>query len=155
MRDLARTLFSTVVVVATSASCNGPAATPTSQSQPAVFPLTISRTGGVAGFQDVLVVTGDGLVSATHKGEGLRRCQLTPGAVQRLATAAAQVPWPRITPAGPQASFPDDLVSTVQSPAGGPVRLDGPLAGHGGQVILELLNELSDNATASRTCPPV
>ena len=72
-----------------------------------VVSLTISRTGGVAGFRDVLVVTDDRLVPATHKGEGPRRCQLAPHAVQRLAAAAAQVPWPRIS----RRSYPPDTDS--------------------------------------------
>jgi len=33
------------------------------QGTPTIFPLTITRTGGIAGFQDELVVTGSGLVS--------------------------------------------------------------------------------------------
>ena len=155
MRHLSRVLCSAAAVVATTAACGGPAATPTRQSQPAVFPLTITRTGGIAGFQDVLVVTGDGLVAVTHKGKMPRRCRLTPGAVQRLATAGSQVPWPQMAPASPQASIADDMVSTVASPAGGPVRLEGSGAGKGGQVFVELLNDLNDEQVASRVCPPV
>ena len=59
-----------------TAACGGSATTPTRQSQPTVFPLTITRTGGIAGFRDVLVVAGDGMVSVTRKGKP-RRCQLT------------------------------------------------------------------------------
>src|SRR5665811_4546 len=75
MRHLSRILCATAVVVGATASCGGSAttptrpATPTSQSQPAVFPLTVTRTGGIAGFRDVLVVAGDGLVSVTRKGQ--------------------------------------------------------------------------------------
>jgi hypothetical protein len=116
--------------------------------------LTITRTGGLAGFRDVLVVAGDGLVSVSRKGHKPQRCQLSPGVVERLATTASQVPWSRITPGSTQPSYPDDMVTTVQSPAGGPVRVEDPQAGTAGQVAVELLDDLSGPA-ASRVCPPV
>ena len=162
MRYLSRVLCSTAIVVATTAACGGSATTltsqkttPTSQSQPAVFPLTITRTGGIAGFRDVLVVSGNGLVSVTHKGQKPRRCQLTPETVKRLATAASQVPWSRITPASMHPSFPDDMVTAMQSPAGGPVRLEDPQAGKKSQVFIELLNDLNSGPAASRMCMPI
>jgi hypothetical protein len=165
MRHLSRILCCTTLVVAATASCGGstttpagatpPATTPTSQRQRAAFPLTITRTGGIAGFQDVLVVAGDGLVSVTRKGQKPRRCQLVPGAVERLTTAVSQVPWSRITPGSTHPSYPDDMVTTVQSRAGGPVRLEDPHTGQAGQVFLELLNDLTGGTAASRLCPPV
>ena len=154
VRHLTRILCSTTVLMAVTASCGGSVATPTSQSQPAVFPLTITRTGGIAGFRDVLVVAGDGLVSVTRRGQKPRRCQLTPGAVVRLTAATSQVPWSRVTPASTRPSFPDDMVTTVQSPAGGPVRLENPKAGSAGQVFLQLLNDLNGGPAASRMCRP-
>ncbi len=126
-----------------------------SKSQPAVFPVTITRTGGIAGFHDVLVVSGDGLVSVTRKGQEPRQCRLTPVALERLTTAASQVPWSRVTPAGTRPSFPDDMVTMVLSPAGGPVRLEDPRVGAGGQVFHELLNDLHGGPAASRMCTPV
>src|SRR5665811_2622556 len=97
---------------------NSPSNTPSnSTSQPSVFPLTITRVGGVAGFHDVMVVTSDVLVSVTQKGKAQRQCQLTPEAAKRLTTAASQVPWPHITPGKTTAAFPDDLVTMVLSPA--------------------------------------
>ena len=161
MRHLSRILCATAVVVGATASCGGSAttptrpATPTSQSQPAVFPLTVTRTGGIAGFRDVLVVAGDGMVSVTRKGQKPRRCQLTPAAIDRLTTAASQVPWSRITPASMHPSFPDDMVTAMQSPAGGPVRLEDPQAGKKRQVFIELLNDLNSGPAASRMCMPI
>lgn len=155
MRQFSPLLCWTAVVVATTAGCGAPATTPTDQGQPAVFPVTITRTGGIAGFGDVLVVAGDGLVSVTRKGHTPRRCQLTPAAVQRLTTSASTVTWSRITPANTRASFPDDMVTTMSSPAGGPVRLEDPQAGATGQLFLELLNDLNDGPSASHMCRPV
>lgn len=155
MRQLSRILCSAALVVAMTAACGGSATTPTQQSQPAVFPLTITRTGGIAGFRDVLVVAGDGLVSVTRKGQAPRRCQLTRTALARLTTAASLVPWSRITAANTHPSFPDDMVTAVQSPAGGPVRLEDPRAGGGDQVFHDLLNDLHGGPAASRMCTPV
>ena len=123
-------------------------------SQRAVFPLTITRTGGIAGFQDVVVVAVDGLVSVTRKAQQ-RHCQLTPEAVERLTTAASQVPWARITPASTQPAFPDDMVSMVLSPAGGPARLEDPKVGAAGPVLQELLSDLSVGPAAPSLCKAV
>jgi len=158
MRHLARRCRragAAAVVLAATTACGGLASSPASHSPPASFPLTISRTGGIAGFSDVLVVTEGGQVSFTRKGRATRRCQLTPGAVERVTTAASQVPWSRITPGRTRPSFPDDLVTAVQSPAGGPVRLDDQQAGKGRLALTGLLDDLSDPATAARVCPPL
>jgi hypothetical protein len=48
-----------------------------------------------------------------------------------------------------QPAFPDDMVSMVLSPLGGPVRLEDPMVGAAGQVFQELLNDLSVGTTAS------
>lgn len=157
MRALLRSLCCAAVVVAATASCSGSTTAPTrttpaSQSQPATFPLTITRTGGIAGLRDVLVVAGDGLVSVTHKGHTPQRCQLAPLVLARLTAAAAQVPWSRTT-VSPRPSLPDDMVTTIQSPAGGPIRLDGRAAAQTGKVFVELLNDLNGGAPTSRLCP--
>jgi hypothetical protein len=166
MRHLSRILCCIAVVLAATAGCGGSAtgppgqsrpptaSQPPAQSQPAVFPLTVRRTGGIAGFQDVLVVTGDGLVSVTRRAQKAHPCQLSPVALDRLRKAASLVPWSRITPASRQPSFPDEMVTTVESPAGGPVRVEDPLAGQAGEIFLDLLNDAS-GGPASRTCTPV
>ena len=120
-----------------------------------MFPLTISRTGGVAGFRDVLVVTGDGLVTVAQKGRVPWSCHLSSSAATRLSLTASEVPWPRLTPASTGPSFPDDLVTTVQSPAGGPVRLEDPLMGAHSAVFTELVNDLHGGRSASGMCRPL
>jgi hypothetical protein len=137
-----------------SATSAGSAATPTRETQPGVFPVTITRIGGVAGFHDLLVVAGDGMVSVTRKAKERQRCRLTPEAIQRLTTATAAVPWPRITRATTNPSFPDDMVTMVESPAGGPVRVEDPKVGAGGRVFNELLNDLFGGTAGSRMCKP-
>jgi hypothetical protein len=159
MRHPSGFLCCVAVVMAAAGGCGGStteppgASQPPTAGQPAAFPLTVMRTGGIAGFRDVLVVRGDGLVSVTRRGRQPRRCRLSPVALERLRTAALLVPWSRIPPASREPSFPDDMVTTVQSPSGGPVRLDDPVAGKAGQVFVDLLNDASGSA-ASRTCSP-
>lgn len=153
MRLIKPVLWSTSAVLAMAACGSG--SEPPSASQPSVFPLTITRTGGIAGFHDVLVVTSDGLVSLTRKGKASWQCQLTPEAARRLTTAASEVPWPRLTPGGTKPSFPDDLVTTVVSPAGGPVRLQDPQVRAAGPVFSELVNDLADGRSTSGRCTPV
>jgi hypothetical protein len=154
MRQLTRVISCTAAVLAMAACGSQSASTGSGSppSQPTVFPVTVTRTGGLAGFQDVVVVADNGLVSVMHKGQQERHCQLTPEAVERLRTAASQVPWPRITPAGTQPAFPDDMVSMVQSPAGGPVRLEDPSVGAAGKVFQELLTDVSGGASAPLLC---
>ena len=117
-----------------------------------VFPVTITRTGGIAGFQDVLVVAGDGQVSLTDKSQQQRHCRITPEVVDRLRTAAFQVPWSRITADRGDARYPDDMVSMVKSPAGGPVRLEDPRVGALGNIFQELFTDLSVGPAAPRLC---
>ena len=154
MRPLARVVGAAAVVLAATTACGGVASSPARHGR-ASFPLTISRTGGIAGFSDVLVVTEGGRVSFTRKGRATRRCQLTPDAAERVTTAVSQVPWSRITTGRARPSFPDDLVTAVQSPAGGPVRLDDPMAGKGRLALTGLLDDLSDPPAAARVCPPL
>lgn len=153
MRHLTSALCSATVLL-TIAACGSPSSSPRAP-RPSVFPLTISRTGGIAGFHDVLVVTADGLVSLTQRGKAPRQCLLTPEAARRLATAASTVPWPRLTPGSTGPAFPDDLVTMVGSPAGGPVRLEDPLVGEAGPVFNELVNDLNGGRSASGRCVPV
>lgn len=173
MRPRPRLLCSAALVVAATAGCGGSATTPSSRpassktasqstSPASAFPLTITRTGGIAGFQDVVVVASDGLVSVTRKGQPPRGCRLTPNAVRLVTSAAGQVPWSRVTSESTTPAFPDDLVTLVQSPAGGPVRLEDPQAGTKGNAVFtkvfnELLNDLGgpqSQPAASRMCPP-
>jgi len=154
MRKLSRGICCAAAGLAMAAcgSQSTPTGSGSSPSQPTVFPVTITRTGGIAGFQDVVVVADDGQVSVTRKGQQQRHCRLTPEAVERLRTAASQTPWARITQASTQPAFPDDLVTMVRSPAGGPARLEDPKMGAGGKAFQELLSDLTGSTAAPRLC---
>jgi hypothetical protein len=118
-----------------------------------LFPLTITRTGGIAGFQDRLVVTGDGLVSVSRSGQKPRRCRLAGPAFEELTMAVSRVPWSKIRPASREPSFPDDMVTSVQSRAGGPVALEDAQVAGGRQALVTLLNDLT-GAQGSGACTP-
>ena len=92
------------------------------------------------------------LAASSHSQTKQRHCQLTPEAANRLKTATSQVPWRSITPASTQPAFPDDMVSMVGSPAGGPVRLEDSRVGAAGKVFQELLSDLTAGATAPSLC---
>ena len=102
-----------------------------------------------------MVVTSDGLVSVTQKGKAPRQCRLTPVAAKRVTTAASQVPWPHLTSGKTTATFPDDMVTMVLSPAGGPVRVEDPQVGAAGPIFNELANDLNGGQSASGMCTPV
>lgn len=161
MRQLVRVICCTAAVAAmTACGSQGPANSPStspanSPSQPSVFPLTITRVGGVAGFNDVLVVTSDGLVSVTQKGKAQRQCQLTTEAAKRLTTAVSEMPWLHLAPGKTTAAFPDDMVTMVRSPSGGPVRVEDPQVGAAGPIFNELVNDLIGGRSASGMCTPV
>ena len=155
MRQLTRGICCAAAVLAMAACGSQSAPTgsgPSPSSQPMVFPVTITRTGGIAGFQDVVVVAHDGQVSVARKGQQQRYCRLTPEAVERLRTAASQTPWAQITQASTQPAFPDDMVTMVRSPAGGPARLEDPKIGAGGKTFQELLSDVTGSTTAPRLC---
>jgi hypothetical protein len=78
---------------------------------PRGLPCDHDAHGWLCRLPDVLVMTREGLVLVTDRGQSRRQCQLTPEATQRLRTAASQVPWARITPDDGQARFPDDMWS--------------------------------------------
>ena len=155
MRTLTRAIGCAAAAVLAVASCGTSYASTESASRPSrpeVFPLTMTRTGGFAGFQDVLVVARDGLVSVTRRTQKQGACRLTPAAAGRVRTAAAAVPWARLTPDRGQARFPDDLVVMVRSPAGGPVRLEEPKLGASGKVFQTVLSDILSGPAASVMC---
>ena len=155
MRHLARAVCLTAIVVAALAGCHGSTMPSDAESQARVFPLTITRTGGIAGFRDVLVVNGDGLVSVTRSGRQPRQCRLTAGVTQQLTAAVSSLAWPTATSATTHPAFPDDMVTTMTKPGVGPLRADDPQAGPAGRLVLELVNDINDGPAASLLCRPL
>lgn len=53
--------------------------------------VTLRRTGGVAGFNDVVTVEPDGTATLTSRGQDAFTCRVKPTVLARVASAAAAV----------------------------------------------------------------
>ncbi|MFI5712594.1 hypothetical protein [Kribbella sp. NPDC051620] len=88
------------------------------------LPLTVSRTGGFAGFNDQVVVGADGIASYSSTGKS-GKCKLESGFLNTLTDAAKQVDWASVGITKPTVRHPDDMIIAVSS-SGGLARLDDP-----------------------------
>jgi hypothetical protein len=89
------------------------------------LPLTVSRTGGFAGFNDRVTVGTDGIASASSMGKGPQRCKLDAGFLNTLTDAVKQVDWASVGITKPTIRHPDDMIIAV-SAGGGLARLEDP-----------------------------
>jgi hypothetical protein len=109
------------------------------------FPITITRSGGIAGFADKVVIQENGAVAVTTK-SGVSTCTLAPAALGLLEKAASEF---RGTATSEQPSHPDDMVIVVASPRGSARVSDTELSG-ASAAVNELLNEVG-RPTSERT----
>ena len=89
------------------------------------LPLTVSRTGGFAGFNDQVVVGTDGIASVSSMGKAPGKCKLDAGFLNTLTDAVKQVDWASVGVTKPTVRHPDDMIIAV-SAGGGLARLDDP-----------------------------
>ncbi|MFF1820963.1 hypothetical protein ACFVWG_26905 [Kribbella sp. NPDC058245] len=117
-----------------SSAGGAPATTPT-PSTPSVtestpvgvgLPMTVTRKGGFAGFDDQVLVDADGNATVSSRGKETVRCKLDPTLLTPLASAAQQVDWASLAVVKPTARHPDDMVIAVTA-NGKVARLDDPL----------------------------
>lgn len=87
--------------------------------------MTVSRTGGFAGFNDQVTVGADGIVTASSMGKGPAKCKLEPQFLTTLTDAVKQVDWADVGVTKPTVRHPDDMIIAV-SAGGGLARLDDP-----------------------------
>jgi hypothetical protein len=117
----------------------------------ALFPMTLTRTGGVAGFSGSVTVAGDGRATADGPGAG-EDCKLeaaTLGELTSLAgsgpptsgTATSSAATSTTAPTTPTATMADELVVVVESPRG-TVRLTEEQLSGPGSVITQLFDDL-------------
>ncbi len=119
-----------------------------STSPAATYPVTISRTGGLAGFDDHLVLEQDGSVTGTTKA-GPVTCRVEPDVADALARAAATAPTEGT---GPTSDVADALVVTITAGSHTAV-LGGSAAGDpGSQAVTALLGDLAEPAGARTIC---
>jgi hypothetical protein len=137
-----------------TASGPGSSSTPTSQPPEHAFPITVTRTGGIAGFHDTLVLQADGRLQVTSRGRN-SSCRLKPEILKQILRAVGGVPWSRLPPASTKAKHPDDMILLVTSGASpGPARLDDPHLGGLQQSLSDLLVDASGPKPAHELCQP-
>ncbi len=122
-----------------------------------VYPLTVTRSGGVAGFNDSLTVEADGRTTVTSKGAAAAgSCTIGPGALAELAKhvrTLAKPPSTRV--ATPDHIRSDQVVIRLMSPDfTGVVRLPDPPTGDAGQFINSLVADVTGANPAYRICEP-
>lgn len=84
----------------TSARPTGPATSPTLGQGPTgpadsqqVFPITVERRGGIAGFRDKIVIAADGTATVTHQTGGPQTCRVDADLMKQIVVAAGLVTW--------------------------------------------------------------
>jgi len=122
-----------------------------------LYPLTVTRSGGVAGFNDSLTVEADGRTTVTSKGAAAAgSCTIGPGALAELAKhvrTLAKPPSTRV--ATPDHIRADQVVIRLMSPGlTGVVRLPDPPTGDASQFVNSLVADVTGANPAFRICEP-
>lgn len=133
MRSLS--LVAATALTATACGFGSEPAAPASTDS-AVFPLTLTREGGVAGFDDRAVVATDGQVTVTAKDDS-GTCDVEEDTLHQLASVARSATGTAPT----TASHPDDLVVVLETPLGSRRLTDAELAGPAA-VVSSLLDDV-------------
>jgi hypothetical protein len=138
-----------------SPSVPGPSTPITSLPSPSpggsALPLTVSRTGGFAGFNDQVVVGTDGIASVSSMGKAPSRCKLETGFLDTITEAVKQVDWASVGVTKPTVRHPDDMIIAV-SASGGLARLEDPKL----KPLVAPVGKLLTEATKPGTlCKPV
>jgi hypothetical protein len=119
-----------------------------------MLPLTVTRTGGIIGFSDRVVVGSDGTVSVSKRGGTPTRCRLHPSLMNSLVQGANAVDWAKVGTNRPTPRHPDDLIIAVATQRGS-TRLDDPLVKPLVAPVGKLLNEATAPAQSRKFCKPV
>ena len=122
--------------------------TPTSAPPSASFPLRVERTGGMAGFHDLLVIQQDGSVVADSK-RGQVSCTLDATSLAALNTTARAIQMnDRPTPG---TDMPDGMTVTF-SARFGTLGIDDPKVAAAEPVVNQLLADVSGPAAKRKIC---
>jgi hypothetical protein len=122
--------------------------TPTSAPASANFPLRVERTGGVAGFHDLLVIQEDGSVVADSK-KGQVSCTIDAVSLAALSTAARAIHQnDQPTPGTSMA----DGMSVTFSARFGTLGIDDPRVADVAPVVQQLLADVSGPQAKRKIC---
>lgn len=115
-----------------------------------VFPVMLTRVGGIAGFDDTITVQASGATMVAGKLGEPRTCTLTPTAVARLEAAVRALAG-GVPGHGPRGRISDRMTVSVTTPMGGRISL-GDGQGEESEVVTELLADLTGAQPAYRLC---
>ena len=104
------------------------------------LPLTVSRTGGFAGFDDQVQIGTDGVATVSQHGKETIRCKLDPSLLTTITTAAQQVDWASLVATKPATKHPDDMIVAV-SANGRTARIEDPKVKPLAAPVTKLLTE--------------
>jgi hypothetical protein len=127
--------------------------TPTSSSTTAGgLPLTVTRTGGFAGFDDRVVLGADGIALVSKRGKDPVRCKLDAGLLTSITDAVKQIDWADVGMTKPTVRYPDDMIIAVAA-SGGLARLEDPKVKPLAAPVSQLLTEAT--VPPGNLCKPV
>jgi hypothetical protein len=119
----------------------------TSSTPPRAFPITITRSGGLAGFADRIVIQESGAVAVSTK-SGQSTCTLAATVLEPLKQVAGQIAG---TATATTAAHPDDMVIVVTTPQGSARLTDAQLSG-AASAVNALLNEAGKQPADRTIC---
>jgi hypothetical protein len=115
------------------------------------LPITVTRTGGFAGFDDKVVIDTDGVTTVSQRGKQKAKCKLDAAFFTSLTDAVKQVDWAAIGSTKPSIRHPDDMIIAI-SAGGGLARLEDPRLKPLATPVSALLTEA---AAPGKLCKPV
>ncbi|HEX8971076.1 hypothetical protein [Oryzihumus sp.] len=114
-------------------------------------PLTLTRSGGVAGFRDRVVLAVDGQARVTSRGGTPTRCQVDGALMQSIGRAAAMVDWSSLPAPVTTPRHPDDLVVLVASGRSS-ARIEDPALTKLAEPLTRLLADVTAPVDQRRLC---
>jgi hypothetical protein len=127
-----------------------PTSAPSSTRTSSAMPLTVTRSGGFAGFDDRVVLGADGIANVSSRNQPAVRCKVETGLFTTLLAAVDQVDWAAVGATKPTVKHPDDMIIAV-SAGGGLARLEDPKV----KPMVTPVGRLLTEATSAKTCKPV
>ena len=135
--------------------------TPTAPTLPTVtqstpvsagLPLTVTGSGGFAGFDDRVVLDANGIATVSSRGKQTVRCKLDPTLLATVTAAAQQVDWAALQSTKPSTRHPDDMIIAV-TVSGKTARLEDPALKPMATPVSKLLTEAA--IPPGKLCKPV
>lgn len=124
----------------------GPRPAGSTVATPGTQPLEIHRTGGIAGFDDRLVIVANGTAALTTRGGRRQSCRLPAPLVDRVRG----IRWDALPTATPPSGRSDVLLYVVTE-GGRSTTLDGDVPPAGQAAAVDTVAELF---AALSACPP-